>query len=1054
MRKLLSVTLLFFALFFFAVSAQADPPKVVCVPFDANVITVPHDTWSGLEVTVKGTAHDPDGDATLATYEWNFGDGSPVETGAVTNPYVIEARHTYTGNIGDMFVATLKVTDTSAETGTDQYLVEIKDSSDLAVRVNVAIDEGLWRLHKDQVRGTLPDGTPYGYWPYPYETTTWTRVSGTAGDITGAWQRTSESGNLYDLTLGSDGSWNVVGQIVVDCPGTYTASGTYTYDSGTGILTVNTTSSNFVCHGPEVGTKQFTALSIESTTMTWLKDEEDWTVSATGASTEAFEIQGTLPNGDPDEDPYVETVQRGLNYLLSQMYSFPVAQDSTYCPQGDPDVNGNGIGLCCYTDQWHSMYESGIALMALASSGCPSCVAATGIPEVVGQTYLDIAQDMVDYFAYAQSDPYTGVYEGGWRYYGNIGESDNSVSQWPVIGMEAGEVNFGHEGLLVPQFVKDELNLWIDYIQNDLSGGSGYMHPDDWVNIAKTGGLLCEMKFVGDTTASGRVEDASEFIYNNWDTDWEHFPANSYYAFYSVMKGFRLLCIETIPINDPSGFDWYGDQVRGYAPYIVADQDPNGAWQGGAYSGHPLTSAWAILTLKKTVVQPGPVADAGPDVPNHPPLIEITFDGTGSYHRDPDRSIVKYEWDFGDGSPPVEGPIVTHAYPAVFNPDDTIDWDATTADYTVTLTVVDDSSPALTDLDTCVVHITPPPWPPVADANGPYTVYQCETLTLDGSGSYDPNGALYPDPSHPWHGEIVSWEWDLDNDGEYDDAAGETTTWSSCDLGLYVVGLKVTNNFGESDEVDTVINVTSNIPNQWTINKGADQSDLVLSIGQTFMVNYEVTLDETATGSGIDECVNVFDSLNGFLGTVCDDATLPYGKRIGPYNSCGTYTVENTATFVANDTRNSGSDSWTVNVDVPCEVGCTLSHGYWKTHSSYGPAPYDDTWALIGEDTMFFLSGQTYYGVLWTAAVGGHAYYIAAHQHIAARLNVLNGASIPDDVLTAWNEATGLFEIYTPDEVLGLKGKAGREVRMQFLGLAEILDDYNNGITGPGHCSE
>lgn len=696
-----------------AAHAQGAPPRVVCVPATALSPAVPHDTWSGLEITLKGTAHDPDGDDTLATYEWDFGDGSPPETGSVSDPYTIEARHAYVGSVGDIFVATLRVTDTNGQTGIDQYLVEIKDGTDLGVQVNVAIDEGLWRLHKDQERDTFPDGTPYGYWDY-----------------------------------GSN------------------------------------------------------------------------PVAAAGASTEAFEIQGSLPNGDPEEDPYVETVQRGLNYLLSEMHNYPVNQDPTYCPQGDPDTNGNGIGLVCHSDEdtFHTMYESGIALMALASSRCPDCIAATGIAEVKGRSYLDIAQDMVDYFAYSQSDPYTGVFRGGWRYYGNYGQSDNSVSQWPVIGMESAEVNFGPAGLLVPQFVRDELNLWIDYIQNDVDGdwadgGSGYMDPNDWVNIAKTGGLLCEMKFVGDTTASPRAQAAVDFINRNWDTDGEHFPANSYYAFYSVMKGFRLLGIETIdPINDPAGFDWYGDLTRGYAQHIVNDQQPDGAWYGGYYSGHPLMSAWAILTLKKTVVQPGPVADAGPDVPSHPPIIEITFDGTGSYHRDPSHIIVQYIWDFGDGSPPLEGPIVSHAFPAVYNPDGSIDWAATTRDYTVTLTVVDDSSPALTDTDSAIVHITPPPWPPVADADGPYTVYPCWRVRLDGSGSYDPNGALYPDPDHPWHGELVSWEWDLDNDGEYDDSTGPLVTWSSCDLGIHVVGLRVTNSFGESDAVDTVVNVVEPPP--------------------------------------------------------------------------------------------------------------------------------------------------------------------------------------------------------------------------------------------------
>lgn len=687
--------------------AAGGPPSVVCVPASALNPAVPHDTWSGLEISLKGTAHDPDGDHTLATYVWDFGDGSPVETGTVTDPYAIEARHTYVGNIGDLFVATLTVTDTSGETGSDHYLVEIKDGAEQAVQVNVAIDEGLWRLHKDQNRGTFTDGAPYGYWPY--------------------------GGN---------------------------------------------------------------------------------SVAATGASTEAFEINGSLPDGNPDEDPYVETVQRGLNYLLSQLFMESVGQDSTNCPFGDPDVNGNGFGLASHG---HIVYESGIALMALASSRCPDCIAATGIPEVAGRPYLDVAQDMVDWFSYCQTDPIRGVYRGGWRYECNPWDSDNSVTQWPVIGMESAEVNFGPYGLSVPQFVKDELTLWVDYVQNDVDGdwadgGSGYTDPWGWVNVAKTGGLLAEMKFVGDTTASSRVQDAVDFIDRNWESDGEHFP-NSYYAFYSVMKGFRLLGIETIsPLNDPSGLDWYGDPIKGYAQHIVNNQNPDGAWYGGYWSGHPLTSAWAILTLKKTVVQPGPVADAGPDVPKHPPIIEITFDGAGSYHRDPGRDIAQYIWDFGDGSPTVEGPIVTHAFPAFYNPDGTIDWGATTRDYIVTLTVVDDSTPPLSDSDTAIVHIDAPPWPPVADADGPYTSYPCWTVRLDGSGSYDPNGALYPDPDHPWHGELVSWEWDLDNDGAYDDASGEMVTWSSCSEGVFVVGLKVTNSFDETDEVDTVINVAAPLP--------------------------------------------------------------------------------------------------------------------------------------------------------------------------------------------------------------------------------------------------
>ena len=168
------------------------------------------------------------------------------------------------------------------------------------------------------------------------------------------------------------------------------------------------------------------------------------------------------PQVIPTEDPYVETVQRGLNYILSQLFSQPVYQDPTNCPLGNPDVNGNGFGLA---SNGNVVYESGIALMALASSRCPDCIAATGISEVVDRPYVDIAQDMVDWFSYCQTDLSHGVYRGGWRYGCNSGDSDNSVSQWPVIGMESAAVNFG---TTVPQFVKDELSMWIDYIQIDV----------------------------------------------------------------------------------------------------------------------------------------------------------------------------------------------------------------------------------------------------------------------------------------------------------------------------------------------------------------------------------------------------------------------------------------------------------------------------------------------------------------------------------------------------------------------------------------------------------
>jgi hypothetical protein len=205
----------------------------------------------------------------------------------------------------------------------------------------------------------------------------------------------------------------------------------------------------------------------------------------------------------------------------------------------------------------------------------------------------------------------------------------------------------------------------------------------------------------------------------------------------------------------------------------------------------------------------------------------------------------------------------------------------------------------------------------------------------------------------------------------------------------------------------------------------------------------------------IDECIDVSDTYAGILGTVCYadlPKTFEYSRQIG-YVDCGVYQVDNTASFITNDNATTGSDGHTVIVTVVgCGGGdgCTLTPGYWKTHSEKGPAPYDDTWEQLinGADTPFYLSGQTYYIVLWTPPKG-NVYYILAHAYIAAQLNFFNDAD-PSAVQSAYDAATVLFNTYTPGEVSGFKGND----RKAFTDLATILDDYNNGLIGPGHCSE
>ena len=93
--------------------------------------------------------------------------------------------------------------------------------------------------------------------------------------------------------------------------------------------------------------------------------------------------------------------------------------------------------------------------------------------------------------------------------------------------------------------------------------------------------------------------------------------------------------------------------------------------------------------------------------------------------------------------------------------------------------------------------------PPIADANGPYTgviEYIAVPITLDGTGSYDPDGT------------IVSYDWDLDDDGEFDDAVGAmpTVTFTAPYSGN--IRLKVTDNNGATDTDTTTLTITKYSP--------------------------------------------------------------------------------------------------------------------------------------------------------------------------------------------------------------------------------------------------
>jgi hypothetical protein len=155
MKKSVFIIILLAVLMGFTLPAYAVQPVVKTVPWVATNSLIPHDTWDGKEITLKGTSNVDVSDSPNIEYMWEFDDGSAPVTGSVTNKYVIQAKHTYTGSPGDLFAAKLTVTDMdTSEVDTAIYYVQISAKT-LEIEVNVAIDEGLWRLHSTMNRTTL-----------------------------------------------------------------------------------------------------------------------------------------------------------------------------------------------------------------------------------------------------------------------------------------------------------------------------------------------------------------------------------------------------------------------------------------------------------------------------------------------------------------------------------------------------------------------------------------------------------------------------------------------------------------------------------------------------------------------------------------------------------------------------------------------------------------------------------------------------------------------------------------------------------------------------------
>lgn len=304
------------------------------------------------------------------------------------------------------------------------------------------------------------------------------------------------------------------------------------------------------------------------------------------------------------------------------------------------------------------------------------------------------------------------------------------------------------------------------------------------------------------------------------------------------------------PDGRVAGYRWEFDDLGNPldAPTVERAYVTPGVWSAQLIvtddSGVANGTASDDVTIR---VNHAPEAEAGPEIVSE--RLYVSFDGSGSSDADGDALV--HRWDFGDGSPPVFGVQVTHAY-------------ETPGVYPVTLRVDDGTGLAnARDIDATTVKIRARP---VADAGGNRDVCSGEPILFDASDSVDPDGGLL----------LYSWDF---GDGTGSDLINPTKTYEY--PGVYPVTLRVRNETGTDygTDLDRIAALVREGP--------------IADAGEDLKVcaNAKVRFDGSGS-TDADGAVNAFSWTFGDGGTGSGDTPVYVFSRPGTYTVTLTITGE------------------------------------------------------------------------------------------------------------------------------------------------------------------
>ncbi len=157
------------------------------------------------------------------------------------------------------------------------------------------------------------------------------------------------------------------------------------------------------------------------------------------------------------------------------------------------------------------------------------------------------------------------------------------------------------------------------------------------------------------------------------------------------------------------------------------------------------------------------------------------------------------------------------------------------------------------------------------------------------------------------------------------------------------------------------------------------------------------------------------------------------------------YGTEYVVCGYANGTATRRPSDYTPNLAGSTTPGedCTLTQGFWKTHYP-GDWPSSVISGGLTLGTVSYSAAQL--EAIFNQPAAGNGLVSMAHQLIAAKLNILNGADATAIAATVAAADALIDGLVVPPVGSGYLNPATTSP------LTQGLDDFNSGITGPGHC--